>query len=123
MEGKASESLEKLSHLSGLDFVFMDADKAGTPAYLQWAIPRLRSGGMVIVDNAYAWGAMSHLGSSDLGPSGPPTSVPPKGRFDHWSLKDFEAMSLSWRILAESPELHSVVIPTGEGMAVGLKLR
>jgi predicted O-methyltransferase YrrM len=113
--GAALETLEKLNNINNLDFVFIDADKANTPRYLQWSMPRLRPGGLVLIDNAYAWGAMLHFGQTS------PPQEASKGRFDRWSRRDFEAMTESWEILARSGEFVSTVLPTGEGLAVGWK--
>ena len=34
-----------------LDFAFIDADKTGYPAYVEEVLPRLRSGGLMVLDN------------------------------------------------------------------------
>ena len=47
------DALEELAKLSGepIDFAFVDADKAGYPAYYDALLPRLRPGGLIAFDN------------------------------------------------------------------------
>jgi predicted O-methyltransferase YrrM len=40
------------------DLVFIDADKVNTPEYFAWALPRTRSGGLIIADNVIRDGAI-----------------------------------------------------------------
>src|SRR5919197_3921090 len=52
-------ALERLRDVEGdgpFDLVFIDADKEGYPAYLAWAEEHLRLGGIVLGDNAFAFG-------------------------------------------------------------------
>ena len=41
------------------DLVFIDADKEGYPAYLDWAADNLRPGGVVALDNAFLFGQLA----------------------------------------------------------------
>ena len=47
----AVETLQALPVEPSLDFAFIDADKAGYPAYVEEILPRLRSGGLMVLDN------------------------------------------------------------------------
>ena len=47
----ALETLRSLPDAAYLDFAFIDADKAGYPAYWAEIVPRMRAGGVVAVDN------------------------------------------------------------------------
>lgn len=50
IEGNA---IDKLPELPGpYDIVFLDADRASYPAYLELIVPKLRTGGLLIADNA-----------------------------------------------------------------------
>jgi len=49
LEGRALESLASLD--GPFDLVFIDADKAGYPAYYEAVVPRLTPGGLVLADN------------------------------------------------------------------------
>ena len=47
----AVETLQALPVEPSLDFAFIDADKVGYPAYVEEILPRLRSGGLMVLDN------------------------------------------------------------------------
>ncbi len=47
----ALETLRSLPSEPYLDFAFIDADKTGYPAYVEEVLPRLRPGGLMVLDN------------------------------------------------------------------------
>jgi caffeoyl-CoA O-methyltransferase len=47
----AVETLRSLPTEPYLDFAFIDADKGGYPAYVEEILPRLRTGGLIVLDN------------------------------------------------------------------------
>jgi caffeoyl-CoA O-methyltransferase len=49
--GPAVESLHALPDTADLDLAFVDADKVEYPAYWNEIVPRLRPGGVILVDN------------------------------------------------------------------------
>ncbi|GAB2576204.1 O-methyltransferase [Paractinoplanes abujensis] len=49
--GPALESIRKLDADPVIDFAFVDADKTGYPAYYAELVPRMRPGGLIVVDN------------------------------------------------------------------------
>jgi len=49
--GPAMDTLATLEFDGPLDLVFIDADKGSNEAYFEWAEPRVRPGGMILVDN------------------------------------------------------------------------
>jgi caffeoyl-CoA O-methyltransferase len=49
--GPAVETLRALPSEASLDFAFIDADKTGYPAYVEEILPRLRPGGLMVLDN------------------------------------------------------------------------
>jgi predicted O-methyltransferase YrrM len=49
--GRAIDLLPALAGGEPFDLVFIDADKASTPAYLKWALELTRSGSVIVVDN------------------------------------------------------------------------
>ncbi len=115
--GDAKEVLSSLKGWDSLDFIFIDADKNGYVDYARWALPRLRKGGLILADNAFLWGGMNYYGrdTSEI--------EPPKAEGLHgWSKKQFEGMSACWRLLSTEDSLASIVLPTGEGLAVAVKL-
>ncbi|MDQ3492099.1 MAG: O-methyltransferase [Chloroflexota bacterium] len=65
--GPASESLARLAEqgVEPFDFVFIDADKEGYPAYLGWALKLTRPGSLIVADNVVRGGALIDPASSD----------------------------------------------------------
>lgn len=98
LEGDAQDSLRKLSAKAPFDFVFIDADKGGYPAYLEWAVENLRTGGMVAAHNALRHGRI----------------IAPEGDEDRAMIEFNQA-------LADHPQLESGIIGVGDGLAVGIK--
>lgn len=91
------------------DVVFVDADKQSYPSYVRWAAGALRVGGLVILDNAFAWGLLAR----------------PDGPFkDENEERSVRALDTANRLLAD-PEgpFRSMMIPTSEGLAVGVRVR
>jgi len=65
--GPALDSLEKL-HAEGaapFDFIFIDADKSGYPAYLDWSLRLSRPGTAIVADNVVREGAVIDADSKD----------------------------------------------------------
>jgi len=61
----AVESLRALRTEQHLDFAFIDADKTGYPAYVEEILPRLRPGGLMVLDNMLRGGRVLHPESDD----------------------------------------------------------
>ena len=51
LEGEAEVLLKRLEET--FDLVFLDADKANYRTYIQQILPRLKPGGVLVIDNAY----------------------------------------------------------------------
>jgi len=49
--GPAAERLRELPTEPHLDLAFIDADKTGYPTYWEELVPRMRPGGLIVVDN------------------------------------------------------------------------
>src|SRR5262245_5041531 len=63
-------ALERLPDIEGegpFDLVFVDADKGGYPAYVEWAERNLKVGGVVLCDNAFAWGRVAKTAQEEAG--------------------------------------------------------
>ncbi len=101
-----AKALDALPALSGpFDLAYIDAVKEEYPAYLELIVPLLRRGGVIIADNVLWKGqvATGRLLSPDQSES---TSA----------LQEFN------RRIMSHPELHSVVVPLGDGLAYGVKI-
>ena len=100
-EGPALANLSKIE--GTVDFVFIDADKSNYPKYLAWAMDHLRPGGIVALDNAFAWGGV-------VDPAVLKERAP-----------DAVAMRSALDTLANDPRFVATMIPTNEGLAVGVR--
>jgi caffeoyl-CoA O-methyltransferase len=49
--GPAAETLAAMPNQPHIDFAFIDADKTGYPVYWAELVPRMRPGGVILVDN------------------------------------------------------------------------
>lgn len=98
--GDARQVLPKLADEAPFDAIFIDADKRSYPVYLDWARRHIRSGGLVVADNAFWDGRVLDESSDD------PDTV---------GIREFN------RQLAEDPAFTSVVVPTRDGVAIGLR--
>lgn len=101
--GPAADVLPLLAAGSPYDLVFIDADKEGYPSYLAWAAANLRPGGIVLLDNAFLFG---HLPDKATGPR----------------AAEVTAMQAVHETLAKSGAWRATVLPTGEGLALGVKV-
>ncbi|MEW5849672.1 MAG: class I SAM-dependent methyltransferase [Myxococcota bacterium] len=106
--GKASENLQKLSAEGPFDLVFLDADKAGYPGYLAWAAENLRVGGVVIADNVFLWDSIGRSASDARGGA---------------TQGDIDAMRRFNETVIRSERFMGTLLPTGEGLALGVKVR
>ena len=103
--GPASEKLTGIEAHGPFDLVFIDADKPGYPGYLTWAEQHLRIGGVVLGDNAFLWGSIV----KDSPPAEDAAKVPAMRAFNER--------------LARGGRFRSTMLPTGEGLALGVKVR
>jgi caffeoyl-CoA O-methyltransferase len=99
--GPALERLPGIEKEGPFDLCFIDADKVSYPAYLAWAAEHLRVGGAVLGDNAFGWGGVAR----DDGDEGVR------------ALKRFNEE------LARSGRFRATILPTAEGLALGVKVR
>jgi caffeoyl-CoA O-methyltransferase len=102
IEGAATETLPGIVEHGPFDAVFIDADKLSYPAYCEWALHNVRSGGLVLADNAYLFGYLA--------------GREPSARA---SAADIESMQRFHQTLA-SRCTTAMVLPSGDGLAVGV---
>ena len=99
--GSAKDKLREVEHLGPFDLCFLDADKTGYSGYLDWAARHLRVGGAVLADNAFGFGGVSKSGGDE--------AVQALRRFNEE--------------LAQGGRFRATMIPTEEGLALGVKVR
>jgi caffeoyl-CoA O-methyltransferase len=105
IQGPALENLQRIEKLGPFDAIFIDADKANYPEYLNWAEKNLRVGGTLLADNTFAWGLVLQT------------------EFDTDSQrKDAEGVDTLNRKLANSPRWRATLLPTGEGLTMAVKI-
>jgi caffeoyl-CoA O-methyltransferase len=63
--GRAADGLAELPNQPAIDIAFIDADKGGYPRYWAEIVPRLRPGGLVLVDNVLRHGRVLAPESDD----------------------------------------------------------
>jgi caffeoyl-CoA O-methyltransferase len=102
--GPAAERLRAIEPLGPFDLVFIDADKTGYPGYLAWAETHLRVGGVVIADNTFGFG---HVHEDQPGGEDPGAMS---------ALRRFSDR------LARGGRFRATMLPTAEGMSVGVKV-
>jgi len=83
------------------DAAFLDADKGSYPQYLAESLRIVRPGGLILVDNAFAFGQLFDADPTDA-------EVP--------AVKAFN------EIMASEPRVEAVIVPIGDGLWVGTKL-
>ncbi len=96
------DGLEVIQGLDGpFDIIFVDIDKEEYPASLPLTLPRLRPGGLLITDNMLWSGKVVDAKPRDASTRG---------------IQEYT------RLLYETPDLYTTLIPLRDGVAVSLKL-
>lgn len=98
-QGAGTEILPGLAD-GAYDAAFLDADKSGYPAYLEHCRRLLRPGGLLLVDNAFAFGQLFDENPTD---------------------REAPAVKAFNEQLAADPDFESVIVPLGDGVWVGVK--
>ena len=97
--GRAVDVLPRFEAESA-DACFLDADKASYPAYLRESMRILRPGGLVMVDNAFAFGQLLD---------------------EHPTDREVGAVRAFNDHVPTVPGLRAVIVPIGDGLWVGVK--
>ncbi len=87
---------------ASMDAAFLDADKGGYPLYLKECLRIVRPGGLILVDNAFAFGELF--------------ADTPRDR-------EVEAVRAFNEQMARTPGLRAVIVPIGDGLWVGVNER
>jgi predicted O-methyltransferase YrrM len=99
--GDAHHSLLEIKKLGPFDFVFIDADKHGYPAYFDWAIENVRPGGIIAAHNVFRKGTVVGKGQDD----------------EHSELmREFNQQ------VANEERLVSTIYPAGDGTLISVKI-
>ncbi len=103
VEVRVGRALELLPALDGerFDAMFLDADKEPLPTYFDWALRLLRPGGLLVADNAL-WGGRVL-----------------DGRVDDEATRGVREFN---RRLATDPRVTGIVVPTHDGVGIGVVL-
>jgi len=95
IEGDAVDALKAIEKNGPFDLVFLDADKERYDVYQDWAHRHLRTGGLLLADNAYYFGYL---------------------------LDDTEDAAAVRRMHEKTAlQFDSVCIPTPDGLLLGIK--
>ena len=98
LRGAGADVLARLPS-GAYDAAFVDADKPGYPLYLRECLRLVRSGGLILVDNALAFGRL----------------------FADDADESVKAVRSFNDLMAATPEVQSVIVPIGDGMWVGVR--
>lgn len=109
VEVRVSQALEAMKRMpdGSFDLVLIDADKPGYVNYLRESVRLVRDGGIIAADNAYAFGLVAR---QDL----------PAGHPDDQSVRAIRKFN---RALAARRDVESVIVPVGDGLALGVVCR
>lgn len=95
--GPAIETLRALPPAEQFDVAFVDADKGGYPAYIDEIVPRLGTGGLILVDNTLRGGTVADPTVTD---------------------DDTEAMRRFNDRVAADPRVVCVLLPLSDGLTL-----
>nr|WP_062341412.1 O-methyltransferase [Herbidospora sakaeratensis] len=97
--GDAVETLGALPAEEEIDFAFIDADKAGYPAYYEALLPRMRPGGLIVCDNTIQGGRITDPAAEG--------NVPVMREFND--------------LVTADPRVDSVLLPVADGLTLARK--
>lgn len=97
--GKGVDVLPRFEDNSA-DAAFLDADKSSYPQYLEHSLRIVRPGGLILVDNAFAFGQLLDPNPTD---------------------REVGAVRAFNDFMAKQPGLHAIIVPIGDGLWVGVK--
>src|SRR5215831_4438029 len=98
--GPAIDTLRSLPDEEAFDLAFIDADKLSYPKYWTELVPRLRSGGVIMVDNTFSHGRVLDAGNDN------PAVIAVRAMND---------------LAAADERVELIMLPIGDGLTVALK--
>ena len=120
--GPALDAMKSLLDDS-FDFVLIDADKPNYVNYLRESLRLVRAGGVIAGDNALAWGKIADEVAPQVASTEPPNSG---ANYRPWLTPDdpdfgsVTAIQAFNKAFAAEPSLFSILVPIGDGMAMGV---
>jgi caffeoyl-CoA O-methyltransferase len=60
--GPAADALDAIPEIPQIDLAYVDADKSGYPGYYEALVPRMRPGGVIVLDNTLLGGRVMEEG-------------------------------------------------------------
>ncbi len=99
LEGRGADVLKTFEPDSA-DAAFLDADKGNYPIYLEESLRIVKKGGLILVDNAFAFGQVLDQHPTDR---------------EAKSVQQFNDL------MAREKRVQSVIVPLGDGLWVGVK--
>jgi caffeoyl-CoA O-methyltransferase len=103
--GAALDGLPRLEAEERFDLAFLDAAKSEYPAYLDWALRLVRTGGIIAADNTLTAGSSGTTGSILDDPQGQPGVL---------AMREFN------RRIATDERLASTIVPVREGVSISV---
>ena len=91
--GPAASTLPALDSQT-FDFTFIDADKASTADYFDWAVGHTRAGGLVVVDNVVRGGGVLDDSGADVNVAGVRRFLEAAGRDSRVSVTALQTVGL-----------------------------
>ena len=98
--GPALDTLRALPEEEAFDVAFIDADKIGYPKYWAEVVPRVRGGGVIMVDNTFSHGRVLDAGNDN------PSVI---------AVRTMNDMA------AADERVELIMLPIGDGLTVALK--
>jgi len=99
-------ALDGLRGVEGpFDLAFIDAIKSEYAGYVELLLPKLRVGGMLVIDNALMGGSVAAGTRAEGG----------------WSQRDIDALRDLNAALVARDDLATVVLPVADGMTIAVK--
>jgi caffeoyl-CoA O-methyltransferase len=98
--GPAMDTLLSLPEEELFDLAFIDADKSGYLGYWRQVVPRIRSGGLIMVDNTFSHGRVIDAGNDN------PAVIAVRDFNDHAAADD---------------RVDLVIVPIGDGLTLARK--
>jgi caffeoyl-CoA O-methyltransferase len=98
--GPAMDTLRSLPYEAQFDLAFIDADKGGYLGYWRQIVPRIRAGGLIMVDNTFSHGRVIDAGNDN------PAVI---------AVRDFNDHA------AADPRVEVIMVPIGDGLTLARK--